>query len=204
MIAILNYGLGNVAAFANIFKRLDVAHSVVSRPEDLADASKLILPGVGAFDHAMTSFEKSGMASTVRDLVFVQRIPVLGVCVGMQMMADSSEEGSAPGLGWVPGRVRKLGLDALPEGSPLPHMGWNDLRAARPTRLLDGLEEGARFYFLHSYYFDPLENADVIGTTDYSSAFCCAVQRDNIFGVQFHPEKSHSFGIRLLKNFSEL
>jgi glutamine amidotransferase len=204
MIVILNYGLGNIQAFSNILNKLDVSHRIARSAAELDGADKLILPGVGAFDHAMESFEASGMLGVVNDLVLKQRVPILGICVGMQMMAGSSEEGQLKGLSWIDGVVRKFDLSRMAAGSVLPHMGWNDLAPTRSDPLFTGLERDARFYFLHSYYFDPSHTEDILANSDYGAPFCCSIRRGNIYGVQFHPEKSHRFGVRLLKNFSEL
>ncbi|MBR1120203.1 imidazole glycerol phosphate synthase subunit HisH [Bradyrhizobium lablabi] len=204
MITIINYGLGNVQAFANLYKRLNIAARIASSAAELDGASKLILPGVGAFDHAMESFEESGMRQTVDDLVLRQGKPVLGVCVGMQMLARGSEEGTLPGLGWVDGQVRRFDANKLPPPGRLPHMGWNDVIPRNGAGLFAGLERDSRFYFLHSYYFDCASNDNILATSEYGIEFGCAVRSNNVHGVQFHPEKSHDFGIRLLKNFAEL
>ena len=203
MIGIIEYGLGNVSAFANIFKKLEVSYRIVRTKEDFNDVTKLILPGVGAFDHALDLFKKSGMRKKVEELVLQKNIPVLGICVGMQMMADSSEEGDSEGLGWIKGVVTKFQVEQLDPGSPLPHMGWNNLKVNREEKLLSGLEN-SMFYFLHSYYLVPENLGNIIGTTDYGLPFCSAVKHNNIYGMQCHPEKSHESGIRFLKNFSEL
>lgn len=203
MIAIVDYGLGNVQAFLNVYKRLNVAAERVSTPEQLAVASRIILPGVGAFDHAMERLNRSGMREVLDDLVTNRGVPVLGVCVGMQILAQSSDEGQLSGLAWIDGRVRGFGPS---EGSmlPLPHMGWNDVHATTGNRLFKNLEQHAKFYFLHSYYFECAQPSDVAAITSYGMEFSAAVSTGNIYGVQFHPEKSHHFGIRLLNNFAEL
>ncbi len=204
MITIVDYGLGNVQAIANIYKRLEVPARLARSADELADATHVILPGVGAFDWAMARLEASGMRATLDELVLGRRRPALGICVGMQMMARSSDEGRAAGLGWIDATV-KLFDDARFAGpTHLPHMGWNDVRPARPGGLFAGLESDARFYFLHSYYFAPNDPADLLASADYGGAFACAVQRGNVHGVQFHPEKSHGWGIQLLKNFAAL
>ena len=200
MISIIDYGLGNVCAFRNVYERLNIAVSVARTPADLAVSTKLILPGVGSFDHAMGRFEASGMRHPVEELVLQQQMPVLGICVGMQMLAASSEEGVKKGLGWVGGTVRRFRNPAL----ALPHMGWNDVNPTSGTRLFAGMENNARFYFLHSYYFNCLDSQDVIAVSNYGGEFSCAVNRGNIFGVQFHPEKSHHWGEQLLSNFAAL
>src|SRR3954451_18985292 len=154
MITIINYGLGNVQAFANLYKRLNIPVAVATTAPDFKNATKLILPGVGAFDHAMQLLGASGMRGTVDDLVLNHGMPVLGVCVGMQILAGSSEEGRLSGLGWIPGRVRRFDEARLQQPPRLPHMGWNDVVPNGGSGLFTGLERGSRFYFLHSYYFD--------------------------------------------------
>lgn len=205
MIAIIDYGLGNSQAFVTLFDRLGFSAVRVRRSEDLRGATKLVLPGVGSFDHAMELLEVSGLRPDLERLVNGEEVPVLGVCVGMQILANRSDEGHREGLGWISGSVRALaseepGLRRL----PTPHMGWNNVQPINNSRLLAGLDDSARFYFLHSYYFDCDDASHVIATVDYGTDFPCAVQRDNVFGAQFHPEKSHHWGGLLLKNFAEL
>ncbi|VFR55273.1 Imidazole glycerol phosphate synthase amidotransferase subunit [plant metagenome] len=204
MITIIDYGLGNVLAFANMYRRMDVPVAIGRTPQDIAQATKLILPGVGAFDYAMDSFRQSGMHDIAVERVTQDGVPVLGICVGMQMMAQGSDEGEREGLGWVPGRVRKFDVDKLAQRTHLPHMGWNDVVPIVPSPLFNSLETEARFYFLHSYYFDCQDQPDVIATAEYGASFACAVNHGNVYGVQFHPEKSHDFGARLLKNFADI
>ena len=204
MITIVDYGVGNIQAIANIYKRLDIPVTFAADADALAPAQRLVLPGVGAFDWAMARLEASGMRATLDRLVLQDRRPVLGICVGMQMLARRSDEGQAAGLGWIDGTVR-LFDDARFQGpTHLPHMGWNDVAPRAGEALFAGMERDARFYFLHSYYFEAHDAADRVGETDYGGSFCCAVRRGNVMGVQFHPEKSHQWGIRLLKNFAEL
>jgi len=204
MIAIVDYGLGHVLAFVIVYQRLNILVTVAETPGDLAKASKLILPGVGAFDHAMQQLEQSGMRPDVDRLVLQHGVPVLGICVGMQMLANSSDEGALPGLSWIDGRVRRFNVGALLGHTHLPHMGWNDVTPVVGGGLFAGLEHDARFYFLHSYYFDCHQPQDTLAFSDYGIEFSSAVQHENIYGVQFHPEKSHHFGSQLLKNFAEL
>jgi len=204
MITIINYGLGNVQAFANVYKRLNIPAAIAKCADDLDGASKLVLPGVGAFDHAMELLDASGMRRALEDKVLGQAVPVLGVCVGMQILAGSSEEGKLSGLGWIDGRVRRFDENTLQQPPRLPHMGWNDVVPKDNAKLFGGLEQDSRFYFLHSYYFDCASNDNVLATSEYGIAFGCAVRSNNIYGVQFHPEKSHNYGVRLLKNFAEL
>jgi glutamine amidotransferase len=204
MITIVDYGLGNIQAFANIYKRLDVPVRFAKTSHDLEDASHIILPGVGAFDWAMERLDGSGMRATLDRLVREDKKHVLGICVGMQMMAGSSDEGSSAGLGWFDAKVKRFDESHIQSRTHLPHMGWNDVRPLATTDLFQELGEGARFYFLHSYYFAPNDPADVLAQTDYGDRFACAVRRGNVYGIQCHPEKSHNWGIQLLKNFAGL
>lgn len=203
MITIIDYGLGNVRAFLAAYKTLGITASVASTPAELLGATKIILPGVGAFDDAISLLEVSGLRPALCRLVLQERRPLLGVCVGMQMLARQSEEGSLPGLGWIDGEVKRFGPVDGGRPRPVPHMGWNDVRVVRPARLFDGLEN-ARFYFLHSYYFECGRESDVLAVSNYRQDFVCGARAGNVFGVQFHPEKSHQWGCRLLKNFAEL
>lgn len=204
MITIVDYGLGNIQAIANIYRRLDVPVAIAQDAAALAAAERIVLPGVGAFDWAMARLQASGMRDTLDRLVLQDARPVIGICVGMQMLARRSDEGSAPGLGWIDASVRLFDDPRFSGRTHLPHMGWNDVAPRRADPLFSSLEQDARFYFLHSYYFEAHQAEDVLATTDYGGAFCCAVRRGNVMGVQFHPEKSHQWGIRLLKNFAEL
>lgn len=204
MIKIIDYGLGNILAFLNVYKRLDIPAKIAKTPSDLEDATRLILPGVGAFDHAMELLQRSGMRQALDDVVLGQSVPVLGICVGMQIFASSSDEGDLPGLGWVDGCVKKFDPTLLSHRIQLPHMGWNDVTPVISSDLFSGLENDAQFYFLHSYYFHCIDREHVLAETHYGTTFSCAVRSKNIYGVQFHPEKSHHYGVRLLKNFAEL
>lgn len=197
MIGILSYGLGNVRAFESLYRRANVDVRTVESAQDLDGVHGLILPGVGAFDHAMELFEASGLRDPVQEAVLgVDKIPILGVCVGMQILASSSEEGSRPGLNWIPGTVHRL------RNAPrTPHLGWNDVSPHADIGLFRGIE-APRFYFLHSYYFLPDSESTTIATACYGESFTCAVLKDNVAGVQFHPEKSHDWGRRLLLNFA--
>jgi len=200
MIAIIDYGLGNVKAFATVFKKLNIPATIVRHADELKDVDKVILPGVGAFDFAMERLEKSGMRNSLDDIVLKQRIPVLGVCVGMQMLANSSEEGHMPGLKWIDGEVKRFDHDSV----RVPHMGWNTINPLKTDGLFSGTDRNSRFYFLHSYYFKCNRKENIISTTDYFGEFASAVAADNVYGVQFHPEKSHEWGVRLLENFAKL
>ena len=204
MITILDYGLGNVSAFLNVYRRLNIEVSTAKTSDELKGASKIVLPGVGAFDHAMELLDQSGMREALDDLVLRDRVPILGVCVGMQILARSSDEGTLAGLGWIDANVRSFRLCAATRDSALPHMGWNDVRPKAGNRLFSELCDDARFYFLHSYFVECDRDENVIASCEYGMPFGCAVEAGNVYGVQFHPEKSHRFGERLLKNFAEL
>lgn len=204
MIHIVDYGLGNIGAFLTLYKRQNVPAVAVTTGDELAQADHILLPGVGSFDHAMQLLNASGMRETLDHMVKEKQVPVLGVCVGMQILGDASDEGRDAGLGWIPGRIRDLGgRGPAHQGLPLPHMGWNDIAPTRPIPLLKDIAD-PRYYFLHSFYFDNADPADSAATVGYGSDFTCIVNRGNVWGVQFHPEKSHSFGMALLKNFAAL
>lgn len=202
MIRVVDYGVGNIQAFMTMFKRLGIPAERARTPAELTDCTRLILPGVGAFDHAMRLLNESGLRPKLDSLVNESKVPILGICVGMQMLASESEEGVLPGLSWVPGRVRAFAATPQASDQPMPHMGWNDLQVRGKAQLLSG-SSSPQFYFLHSYYFDAEDKADVIATAHYGIDFDAAVSRGHIHGVQFHPEKSHHWGAQLLKTFSE-
>ena len=204
MITIVNYGLGNIQAFANIYKRLNICVDIASSPDQLQNVDKIILPGVGAFDWAMKRLNDSGMREMLDELVMIDHKPVLGICVGMQIMAQRSDEGKLAGLGWIDAEVKKFDSTATSQKMLLPHMGWNDVSPCKANGLFRTIEKNARFYFLHSYYFLPRSQDNVLAVTDYNGSFASGVHHQNVFGVQFHPEKSHQWGIQLLKNFAEL
>ena len=205
MIVIIDYGLGNINAFINIYKKLDVPIKIAKTIADLEGVTKIILPGVGAFDHAMAKLEESGMRQKLGDLVLKQHIPVIGICVGMQILAKSSDEGKLPGLGWIDGTVKKFDESKILQSTHLPHMGWNDVEPLNSQTLFNEITDEPLFYFLHSYYFHCNNDDDTIAVTDYGGGnFTCAVKSGNVYGVQFHPEKSHNYGVQLLKNFANL
>ncbi|WP_433692509.1 imidazole glycerol phosphate synthase subunit HisH [Herbaspirillum seropedicae] len=205
MICIVDYGVGNIQAFLNLFKRLGIEARRAVAPEELKGATRLILPGVGHFDHAMQRLNDSGMRPKLEELVLQARVPVIGVCVGMQMLANGSDEGVLPGLGWIPGRVRAFSSQPLSANLSMPHMGWNHLQPKAGSLLFSrDFDEGAEFYFLHSYFFDAQDKQDVAATARYGMEFDAVVSQGHIHGVQCHPEKSHHWGEKLLKNFVEL
>ena len=202
MIAIIDYGSGNLAAIANIYKQLKIPHVVSRDADELAGAERYILPGVGAFDTTMRYLNDSGMKRVLHEQIIEKGKKVLGVCVGMQILAESSDEGELDGLGWIPGRVRKIDAGRLTSGPRLPHMGWNSIRPRGRSPLFNEVDLVRGFYFLHSYYFDAAIDGHVLATVDYGGSMPCAVIRDNILGMQFHPEKSHSNGVAVFRNFA--
>ncbi len=205
MIRIVDYGVGNIQAFMTLFKRLGIKAERATTQEQLHDATRLVLPGVGHFDHAMQRLNDSGMRSALDRMVLEQNVPVVGVCVGMQMLAEGSDEGSLSGLGWIPGRVKAFSDNPLTSSLPMPHMGWNELNPRPGSKLfLQGFDSAPQFYFLHSFYFDARDKDDVAATAHYGMDFDAVVSRGHIHGVQCHPEKSHHWGAQLLKNFAEL
>lgn len=204
MIAIIDYGSGNIQAIKNIYKKLKIECKFVSEPTQLNGVDKIILPGVGAFDEAMTQLNESGMREVLDLMVLEQKIPVLGVCVGMQIMAASSDEGKLDGLGWFDAQVKMFDESIIKHKPKLPHMGWNEIQPKNEHPIFTSIDVEKGFYFLHSYYFECHEDKDILASTFYGDIFDCAVNKGNIFGFQFHPEKSHSNGINLFKNFAEL
>jgi glutamine amidotransferase len=205
VIKLVDYGVGNVQAFMTLFKRLGLDAERARTAQELEAATRLILPGVGHFDHAMQRLNDSGLRPALEDLVLARQVPVIGVCVGMQMLAAGSDEGELPGLNWVPGQVRAFADNPQSAHLPMPHMGWNDLQPAPGARLFaTGFDGAPQFYFLHSFYFDALDKADVAATAHYGIDFDVVVSRGHIHGVQCHPEKSHHWGAQLLNNFATI
>tara|TARA_Y100000294_G_C8505641_1_gene316600 strand:- start:113 stop:730 length:618 start_codon:yes stop_codon:yes gene_type:complete len=205
MISIVDYGVGNVQAFLNLFNRLGIKAQRAPNIKTLKEASHLILPGVGHFDHAMKKLNDSGLRDCLENLVIDSKIPLLGICVGMQILANESEEGTLPGLGWISGNVRAFSNNPMCSKLSLPHMGWNILNINQSILLSSkDNEQLPEFYFLHSYYFDAKDKSIVSATSEYGFNFDAAISHKNIYGVQFHPEKSHAWGEKLLKNFSTI
>lgn len=204
MITILDYGIGNLGSIANMLRKIGYPTLITSSSTDVMNASKLILPGVGAFDAGMSYLKKSGLLESLNLRALEDKIPVLGICLGAQLMTKGSEEGDEPGLGWLNATTRKFRLESLPGRWPLPNIGWRDVNTVLPTPLLSGYESAPRFYFVHSYHMVPEDNDIGAMTSSYGVEFVCGLRRDNLHCVQFHPEKSHRFGMQLLKNFAEL
>lgn len=202
-ITVVDYGAGNLQSVNRQLLSLGVEVIVSSDPAQVAGAEKIVLPGVGHFGNAMENLRRSGLVDALQQAVQVRGVPILGICLGMQLMAHSSTEGNAAGLGWFDGAVVRFDApDSL--RYKIPHMGWNEVRQARRSRLMEGIPDLSEFYFVHSYHYVPLEDPDVLLTSDYCGTFACGIERRHIFGVQFHPEKSHDVGLKLLRNFTRL
>jgi glutamine amidotransferase len=203
MMVVVDTGVANVGSIANMLKRIGAQALVSSRPPDIERATKLILPGVGAFDGGMRALRERGLIEVLNARALDARIPVLGLCLGMHILTRGSEEGELPGLGWLDARTVRFRFSVPATGLKVPHMGWNYVSACRTHPLLDGLGDEPRFYFVHSYHVECGDPALVLGQTSYGYSFPAAIARDNIMGVQFHPEKSHRFGMTILRNFVE-
>ena len=201
MLTIVDYGVGNLASIRNMLKKSGSDCLISSEETVIRDAEKLILPGVGAFDTCAEKLRQSGLIGLLNKKVLEDKVPVLGVCVGMQLLMEGSEEGELPGLGWINGRVIRFRQDRLPDGYKVPHMGWTEVSLCKSSRLFEDMYEAPRFYFVHSYHPDPLYREDALIQASYGYDFVAGMERDNITGVQFHPEKSHKFGMKLLSNF---
>lgn len=200
MISVVDYGVANLGSMLNMLRRIGAAVRLVATPGELAEATSIVLPGIGAFDHGMAALEERGFVGLLREKALVERVPLLGVCLGMQMLGLGSEEGSCAGLGLISMRCQRL---RPPEGGHLkvPHMGWSTLAPHRASPLLAGLGTESRFYFVHSYHAVCERREDVLATSRYGSDFVSVVECGNLLGVQFHPEKSHRYGMALLRNF---
>jgi imidazole glycerol-phosphate synthase subunit HisH len=201
MTLIIDYGMGNLGSVLNMIRRVGGDARASSSVEEVRSAERMILPGVGAFDAGASALRKAGLDEAIRDAVRHNGALLLGICLGMQLLLESSEEGTLPGLALAPGRVRRFQVEG--QGLRVPHMGWNVVRPIRPSKLLDVGDEEQRFYFVHSYFAECDDSADVAGVTHYGHDFTSALERERVFGVQFHPEKSHRFGMAVLKRFLE-
>jgi imidazole glycerol-phosphate synthase subunit HisH len=204
MITVVDYGTGNLASIANMLKRIGCASLITSDANEIGRASKLILPGVGAFDTGMRNLGALGLTEVLHRKARDERVPVLGICLGMQLFVSGSEEGDLPGLGWIDGQVVKFNPDLSNETLKVPHMNWNRIDTVKESKLFADMYEDSRFYFVHSYHVQLSHEEDLLATTTYGYPFASALEKENIAGVQFHPEKSHKFGMKLLKNFAEM
>ena len=210
MIHIVNLEVSNVASVANMLRRAGCPEtSITNDPETLSHAKRIILPGVGSFDHAMQAMDRFGLREILFDRAMKAKVPLLGICLGMQMLFEGSEEGTQVGLRCLPGRSVRFRTEGFSSQKlRVPHMGWNTLSLRKKSKLFPRVTqeetEADRFYFVHSYHVQCDQPDDILATTDHGYAFSSAVERDNVFGVQFHPEKSHRYGMQLLKAFHEL
>lgn len=198
-VSVIDYGCGNLASVINMIRHEGGEAQIITSPEALDAAEKLILPGVGAFDHGMSSLRRGEWITPLERAVLERKVPIMGICLGMQLLARGSEEGQEPGLGWIDARARRF-RPADPK-LKVPHMGWNEVRQVRADGLLPVVDMPRRFYFVHSYQVECADPADVLLECDYGDTFVAAFRRENIWGFQFHPEKSHRFGMELFRNF---
>jgi glutamine amidotransferase len=199
-VVIIDYGMGNIGSIDNMLKYLGIKAIISSNANIISNADKIILPGVGHFDRAMININNLGLMDVLKVMALVHKKPFLGICLGMQIMCESSEEGILPGLSFVQAQVKKFNFD-LDTTLKVPHMGWNKIHINKPSDILYGLEDNSRFYFVHSYFVKCQNNNDILTKTTYEFDFVSSFEVDNIIGVQFHPEKSHRFGVNLFKNF---
>ena len=202
MIAIVDYGVGNLTSVKRMLERSGIASEISRSPEFISKAEKVILPGVGSFDYGVEMLERAGLLDVLNEHAVSNKKPLLGICLGMQLLFSESDEGSRKGLGLLEGKVIHFDRNKLHAGLKTPHMGWANVMAKKTGNLLKDLEHDARFYFVHSYHLSDVSENDVLLTATYGYEFVCGVEHENIFGVQFHPEKSHRFGMQLLKNFA--
>ena len=200
MITIIDYKTGNLGSIQNILKHIGEKSVITSDKDEIERAKKLILPGVGAFDTGMGNLMKLDLIEVLNKKVLKEKVPVLGICLGMQLFSEKSDEGTLPGLGWIKARTSRFNFIDT-SIYKIPHMGWNFIRQTKPSNLLNNMFPDSRFYFVHSFFFNPDDKSDILATTTYEIEFTSAIERENILGVQFHPEKSHKFGMKLLKNF---
>lgn len=201
MILIVDYGMGNPASIKNMLKYIGYESMISSNYEEISIADKLILPGVGAFDQAMANIDGGWLRGLLDKKALNEKVPILGICLGMQILTLSSEEGQMAGLGWIKAHTVRFKNDL---GLKVPHMGWNSVQCVKDSDLTKGFYNDVRFYFVHSYYVQVSKESDCIIRATYGTQFAAGIQHENIYGVQFHPEKSHKFGMQLLKNFAEL
>ena len=204
MITILDYGSGNINAIKNIYERLNIPFEFAATKEQLQGADHILLPGVGAFDETIFTLMAKGYLEVLNKKVLDEKVPLLGICVGMQMLADSSEEGKLNGLGWIHGKVKKFDKNLIPGKPKIPHLGWNSIESMQECLLFKDIDPEVGFYFVHSYYYECADESNVVCKTQYGKSFHSAINNENIYGVQFHPEKSHDNGIQLLRNFANL
>jgi imidazole glycerol-phosphate synthase subunit HisH len=204
MISVLHYGSGNIGAITNLLRLSNLPHEVIEQPSEIHRADRILLPGVGAFDPTMALFHQSGIEQALRERV-AAGAALLGICVGMQVLGTASEEGTSPGLDFIPGKVKRFNEQAISLASKVPHMGWNTIKLRQPDHpMLKGIDAAKGFYFLHSYYFDCDSPASVLAEAEHGIGFHCMAGKGRVFGIQFHPEKSHQNGIQIFRNFMDV
>lgn len=203
MITIIDYGIGNLGSIKNMLKKAGVESRISSELPEIASAEKLILPGVGAFDYGMGRLREAVYFETLNRRVLEDKVPVLGICLGTQLLTEGSEEGELAGLGWIKGKTIKFRQEKMDNSLKIPHMGWNEIKAAKESKLFTDMYEEPRFYFVHTYHMTCEADEDVLVTSQYGYEFVSGVESQNIVGVQFHPEKSHKYGLKLLDNFAK-
>ena len=201
MITIVDYGVGNIGSIKNMLKRIGATSEIVSEPEGVSGAKKILLPGVGSFDAAMKKLDENGLKEILDRKALEERVPLLGICLGMQLLTKGSEEGELQGFGWIDASTKKISNRS---GIKVPHMGWNFVKKCSPSELTRDLGKDARFYFVHSYEVVVKNPENIILKTEYGEDLVSAIQNDNIYGTQFHPEKSHKFGMQIFENFAAL
>lgn len=200
-VVVVDYGIGNLGSIPNMLSRIGVDATISSDPAEVGGADRLILPGVGAFDAGMRNLEDRGLVGPLRRRAIDEGVPTLGLCLGMHLMFDGSEEGSLPGLGWLPGRVVRFQTQRMRHPRPVPNMGWLDAEIIKEDPAFQDLSDEPRFYFAHSFHVEPAEAEEVVATALYGYEFPICVRRGNVIAAQFHPEKSHRFGLQFLSNF---
>jgi glutamine amidotransferase len=201
-IIIIDYGMGNLGSLANMLKKIGAPAKISSEIGDLESAEKLILPGVGSFDHGMQNLQELQLIGPLTKKVIRDKIPILGICLGMQLFTQGSEEGNHPGLGWFDAKTVKFRVDDN-SSQKIPHMGWDTLKVSKPHFLYQDMEVNSMFYFVHSYYVMCNRVENILSTSFYEYEFVSSIVKDNIIGVQFHPEKSHKYGMKILRNFCD-
>ena len=204
MITIIDYGAGNIKSIRNMLKKIGVESIISSNPNEIKRADKLILPGVGHFDYGMKSLLNSGLIEVLKETVILNKKPLLGICLGAQLLGKGSEEGKEKGLSWIDMNVVKFDISKINSQFKIPHMGWAELNLKKDSKLIENFSVDARFYFVHNYHMVVNNPDNILATSIYGYEFTSAIENANIYGVQFHPEKSHKFGMKLLENFSKI
>lgn len=201
MIVIVDYGTGNLNSIKNMMKRIGVESSITNKSEDILNAEKLILPGVGSFDYGMSQLNDSGLINALTEKVLIRQTPILGICLGLQLFTEYSDEGKSKGLGWVKGSAVSFDRQKLGPKGKVPHMGWANVQVCTKSKIFSDMFEETRFYFVHSYHLKIDNNAEILVTAKHGYDFTAGVEKGNIIGVQFHPEKSHKYGMKIFENF---